>query len=90
MRKTKFSGGFILCLLINLLLNLEWAVPGIILLCLHFWIGLSVWFSIIAFALWVIVMIIWMLIMGWARKCGDTPDPPKENKNPYSVGQSKK
>ena len=85
MRKTKFSGSFVVCFLINLLLNLEWAIPGILLLVLHFWLGLSVWFSIIAFALWVIVMIIWMLIMGWATKCGDTPDPPKENKNPYSA-----
>lgn len=26
-----------------------------------------------------------MLVIGWAVKCGSTPDKPKENKNPYSV-----
>ncbi len=85
MRKTKCTGGFILCLLINLLFNLEWAIPGIVLLGLHFWLGISVWFSIIAFGFWIVVMIVWMLIMGLTSKCGNTPDPPKENKNPYSV-----
>ncbi|MBE6735247.1 MAG: hypothetical protein E7563_07915 [Ruminococcaceae bacterium] len=85
MRKTKTTGSFVLCLLLNLLLNFEWLIPGIILLGLHFWLGISIWFSIIAFALWIIIMIVWMLIMGWARKCGDAPKTPKENKNPYSV-----
>ena len=27
-----------------------------------------------------------MRIIGWAAKCGSSPDRPKENKNPYSVG----
>ena len=85
MRKTKFSGSFVVCLLINLLLNLEWAIPGILLLVLHFWLGISVVYSIVAFSLWIIIMVVWMLIVGWATKCGDTPDPPKENKNPYSA-----
>ncbi len=84
MRRTKRAGSFFFCLLINLILNLEWAIPGIILLVLHYWLGISIWFSVVAFVLWIAVMIAWMLVMGWARKCGDTPDPPKENKNPYS------
>jgi hypothetical protein len=26
-----------------------------------------------------------MWLMGWASACGNQKDPPKENKNPYSV-----
>lgn len=26
-----------------------------------------------------------MRIIGWAAKCGSSPDRPKENKNPYSA-----
>lgn len=31
----------------------------------------------------------WMLFIGWSGRCGSTPDLPKENKNPYSVGNKK-
>ncbi len=85
MRKTNRSGNFFLCLLFNIILNLEWAIPGVILLVLHFVLGISVWFSIGAFALWIAVILFWMFIMGWAARCGSTPDPVKENKNPYSA-----
>ena len=85
MRKTKRTGSFFLCLLLNLIINLEWAIPGVIFLILHFSFGLSLWYAIIAFSVWIIVMIIWMLIIGWAGRCGDSSDPKKENKNPYSV-----
>ena len=30
-----------------------------------------------------------MLFIGWSGRCGSTPDTPKENKNPYSVGNKK-
>lgn len=29
-------------------------------------------------------------IPAWAAKCGNTPDPPKKNVNPYSVRSSQK
>ncbi|MGN0114104.1 MAG: hypothetical protein ACI396_02130 [Acutalibacteraceae bacterium] len=89
MRRTKRSGSFLLCLLINTLLNLEGLIPAAILLVLHFWLGLSIWWAVLAVGLWIIGIIIWMKIIGWAGKCGSTPDMPKENKNPYSVGNSK-
>lgn len=90
MRRTKRGGNFLLCLLFNMLLNLEWAIPGIILLVLHFWLGWSIWWSVAAFALWILIIIFWMFIIGWAGNCSNTPDPPKENKNPYSVGNTTK
>lgn len=86
MRRTKRNGSFWLCLLINMLLNLEGLIPAAILLVLHFWLDWSIWWMILALGLWIFGLILWMLFMRWARKCGDTPDLPKENKNPYSAG----
>ena len=85
MRKTKRSGSFLLCLLINLLLNLEWSIPGLILLMLHGWLGISLWWSIGALGLWILRVLAGMWLMGWAAHCSRQKDPPKENKNPYSV-----
>lgn len=89
MRRTKRSGNFILCLLFNMLLNFEGLIPAAVLLVLHFIFGWSVWWSALAAALWIVWLIIWMLFIGWAGRCSSTPDPPKENKNPYSVGNRK-
>ena len=37
-----------------------------------------------AVGLWVLYLIAWMAVIGWAGRCGSTPDAHKENKNPYS------
>ncbi len=84
MRKTRRNGGFFVCLFFNLLLNLEGIVPAILLLVLHFVLDWSVWWAVLAFVLWVLGIVFWMKFMGWASDCGNTPDPPKPNKNPYS------
>ena len=85
MRRTKRNGGFLLCLLINMALNPEWSIPAWILLALHFWLGISIWWFVGAFALWILRLILGMWLMGWAIDCGNQKDPPRENKNPYSV-----
>ncbi len=85
MRRTNRSGGFLLCLLINMLLNLEWSIPGWILLGLHLWLDISVWWCVGAWGLWILRMLLGMWLIGWARACGAEKDSPKENKNPYSV-----
>lgn len=89
MRRTKRSGHFMLCLLFNMLLNLEGLIPTAVLLVLHFALGWSLWWAALAAALWIVWLILWMLFMGFAAKSSNTPDPPKENKNPYSVGNKK-
>ena len=83
MRKTKMDANFIICFLINILLNFEGAIPGIILLILHFVLHISVWWAIGAFLLWIIYLLLWMLVVGFINR-SSTPDKPKENKNPYS------
>ncbi len=89
MKNLKQIGSFLLCLLINLFLNFEWIIPVIILLALHFWLGISYLWSILAIAIWIICTVLNMLFIGWAAKCGNITDKPKENKNPYSATNKK-
>lgn len=84
MRRSYRSGNFFLCLLINMVLNFEWSIPAWVLLALHFWLDISVWWFIGALALWVIRILFGMWLIRWARACGSIKDPLKENKNPYS------
>ena len=84
MRRSDASS-FFLCLLFNLLLNLEWSIPAWILLALHYWLGLSIRWFWGGLAFWVLSILADMWLVGWAAKCGEQKDLPKENKNPYSV-----
>ena len=92
MRTPRVDGNFFLALLINMIFNLEGTIPAWILLVLHFIIGLSIKWFWIALGIWMIGLMLWMWICGcvygWAAKCGNTPDPPKKNVNPYSVKSS--
>ena len=87
MRRTKRCGSFFLCLLLNLLLNLEWSIPAWVLLALHFWLDIAVWWFVGGLAFWLLRILAGMWLMGWAARCGRKKDPPKENKNPYSKKQ---
>ncbi len=90
MKKLRVDGNFLLALLINMLFHLEGTLPAWILLILHYVIGLSVKWFWIALGIWLGGILIWMIaagwIYGWAAQSGNTPDPPKKNVNPYSVG----
>lgn len=90
MRRTKLSGSFFICLLINMLLNFEGIIPAAVLLALHFVLKLSVWWAAAALIIWLLWLIVWMKIIGSAGQCGNTADPPKENKNPYSSDRQQK
>lgn len=85
MRRTKRSGSFLFCLLLNLILNWEWSIPTWILLALHYWLDISVWWTAAGLALWLLRVLLGMWLVGWAARVGNFQDPPKENKNPYSV-----
>lgn len=89
MRRTKRNGSFLLCLLINMLLNLDGLLPAAVLLVLHFVLDWSLWWAVIAAGLWLAGLTLWMSVIGWAGRCGSTPDRQKANKNPYSAGQPK-
>ena len=87
MRRTRRSGGFFLCLLLNVLLNWEGAIPAALLFALHRWRGWPLWWAGLALALWIGGILLWMLVLGWASDCGSRRDEPRENKNPYSSKQ---
>jgi len=93
MRRLRVDGNFWLALLLNLVFHWEGSIPAWICLLLHFLIGLSIKWFWIALGLWLLGMVLWMMLVGkfysWAAQCGSTPDRPKENKNPYSVGAKK-
>ncbi len=84
MKRVEHTGGFWLCLLLNLLLNWQWSIPGWILLGLHLWLQIPVWWVVGGFALWLARVLFGMWFIGWAARCSAEKDPPKENKNPYS------
>ncbi len=84
MRTAKRSGNFFLCLLLNMMFNIEGIIPAAGLLLMHFWLDISLWWTAGAVAVWIIYLILWMFFIGWAGKCGAEKDAPKENKNPYS------
>lgn len=81
----KRIGEFFACLFFNMLLSFKWTVPAWTLLAMHFIFSWPIIWFFIALSLWVVGIILWMSIMGWAVSCSK-PDKPKENKNPYSVG----
>lgn len=84
MRHTRRKTNSVLCLVINLLLNMEWSIPAWVLLALHIWLDISIWWFVGGLAFWVLSVFAGMRFVGWAAACGRHKDPPKENKNPYS------
>ncbi len=76
--------GFFAALGINLIFNLEWTIPAWILLALHFIFEISLWYFAGAIALWVIGVAVKTIVFSRLIREGNRPDPPKENKNPYS------
>ena len=54
MRKTNRSGSFLLCLLFNMLLNLEGLIPAAVFLALHFILKWSIWWAVLAAGLWIV------------------------------------
>ena len=61
MRRTRRSGGFFLCLLLNLLLNWEGVIPAALLFALHRCSGWPLWWAGLALALWIGGILLWML-----------------------------
>ena len=88
MRRSSGSGGFLLTFLLNAILNLEWTIPAWILLALHFVLGWSIKWFWIALGIWLLDILLWMSIFGTLNRLGNSKEPKKENKNPYSKKNS--
>ena len=85
MRSSQRATSFLLCLLFNLLLNLDRSVPAWVLLALHFVLGWSMLWFWLALGLWLLAVVGWTCFMGFAARNSNAPKPYRENKNPYSV-----
>lgn len=83
MRKAE-TENFFLAYLLNVVLNLEWSIPAWILLGLHFWLDVPIYFFWIALGFWLGGTLLVMLVIALIRK-SIPPDKPTVNKNPYSV-----
>ena len=88
MRRTRRGGSFFVCLLINMLLNLDGTIPAFILLGLHLWLHIGILWFWLALGAWMLGIVLWMLFVGWASSC-DSASDYRPNKNPYSVGAKK-
>lgn len=79
----KRIGRFLLSLLINLVFHWEGLIPAAILLVLHFWPGIPLYWFFIALGAWILLVLVRMLWIRFAvRSAAETPE--RENKNPYS------
>ena len=83
-KRPRVNGGFFAALGINLIFDLEWTIPAWILLVVHFIFKISIWWFVGALILWIIGVAIKTAVFSWLIHVGNIPDPPKENKNPYS------
>lgn len=83
--RARRCGGFVFSLLVSLLFSLEGFVPALILVVLHFILGWSLWWAALAAAVWIAIVALRVAFISWVARCGNTPAPPQENKNPYSV-----
>ena len=74
---------------VNLLFNLEWAIPAVICIVLHFVFGISLWWTFGFIALWIVVVLARTSLLFILNKAGNMPEKKRENKNPYSSGPYK-
>lgn len=86
MQKFRFTGSFIISFVLNLVLNLEWAVLAFVLFLLHKFIKLPLWPCLAALGIWsggvLIITLVLYLIGPW----GSSAEPAEPvNKNPYSA-----
>ncbi len=86
MQKFRFTGSFIISFVLNLVLNLEWAVLAFVLFLLHKFVKLPLWPCLAALGIWsggvLIITLVLCLIGSWSGGA-ETAEP--SNKNPYSA-----
>ena len=66
--------GFIRSFCLNILLNIRWAVPGIVLLILHFTVGPAIKWSMLAFTVFIIYVAVLTVLMYRSGKGKSLPD----------------
>ena len=87
--KKRDVGGFFFGLMFFMFFRISsWmcSVPMWITLILHFTVGLPIFWFWLTLVVWILAGVLRYLLICFARWGADTaPNPPKENKNPYSA-----
>ena len=71
-RKPGVDGGFILCFFLNLIFNVYWAVPAVVLFITHYALGTPLWLAWLALVIWVAAIFGITAFMSWAVSTGDS------------------
>lgn len=86
-RRKRDVGGTIFGLLIFLFFRIDsWlcSLPAWVTLILHFVIDLPIWWFWATLGVWIFAGVVRYLVIVFARWGGNSEEPSKENKNPYS------
>ena len=89
MRNSKQCGSFFPCLFINVLMNIGGLLPAAVLLVLHFWLKISVWWPVGAFIAWVLYLIMWVSFIGWRADAARNAICRKQTKTRIPSGMRK-
>ena len=92
MRFLRFLGRiarFFLYYLFALVFHWEGLIPAVVLLVLHFWPGIPLFWFFIALGLWMLFVLIRMLFFRFAIRASAEPTPFRRNRNPYSYRAGK-
>ena len=86
MKRVSHGHGFLISMLFNMAFRPEWPVLAAILFILRkFFPVIPLWCGFAALAVWVLIALTVTLMLSLANSLGNTKDPVRENKNPYSV-----
>ena len=85
MRRANRNNGFILCFILNLLLNFEWSIPAWFFLIMHFCVKWPLWLFLVTFIGWLLFYLIVTIILCWVSSCSNDETQKKVNRNPYST-----
>ena len=83
-RKHTFND-IMLCVLFNMFTEIKYLIPAVLLFILHFITGMSLLFSLLAFLIWIIYVLIRTAIIAFANKYNEVEIVHHDNKNPYSA-----
>ena len=75
MKRPGVDGGFILCFLLNIILNLGWTIPAWVLLICHFVFKISLWWFVGALAIWFVAVLLITVVISAASSIPGTSQP---------------
>ncbi len=85
MRRATSSDGFLIGYIISVMWNIGWGLLALILWALHYLLGLPLFFTFIALAVWLLKALVATSLVYWAASSAADPTPKRENRNPYSA-----